>query len=148
MKLTPWCLIWVGDCAVSVRSRPGPTVVQCVCQVRARDGDPVRIDVRMDSVFVSPNGPRLRLASEADVLAAIVNGVLGESHYLDLKREVKSSANANKETARDLTSFAIDGGTLIIGIGETDTGIDPTPQPLAGLLSVLSRLRQRPSTRP
>jgi len=50
----------------------------------------------MDSVFVSPNGPRLRLASEADVLAAIVNGVLGESHYLDLKREVKSSANANK----------------------------------------------------
>jgi len=50
----------------------------------------------MDSVFVSPNGPRLRLASEADVLAAIVNGVLGESHYLDLKREVKSSAKANK----------------------------------------------------
>jgi len=123
-----------------VRSRPGPTVVQCVCQVRARDGDPVRKDVRMDSVFVSPTGPRLRLASEADVLAAIGNGVLGESHYLDLKREVKSSANANKETARDLASFAIDGGMLIIGIGETDTGIESTPQPLAGVPERLEQI--------
>jgi len=123
-----------------VRSRPGPTVVQCVCQVRARDGDPVRKDFRMDSVFVSPTGPRLRLASEADVLAAIGNGVLGESHYLDLKREVKSSANANKETARDLASFAIDGGMLIIGIGETDTGIESTPQPLAGVPERLERV--------
>jgi hypothetical protein len=89
----------------------------------------------MDSAFVSPSGARLRLASEADVLAAIDNSVLGESHHLDLKREAKPGSGPNKETARDLASFAIDGGTLVIGIGETEAhgGIEPTPQPLSGL---------------
>lgn len=52
----------------------------------------------MDSAFVSPSGARLRLASEADVLAAIDNSVLGESHYLDLKREAKPGSGPNKET--------------------------------------------------
>jgi hypothetical protein len=50
--------------------------------------------------------------SEADLQAALGEGLIGESHYLDLK-EVPSAKGANKESARDMASFAIDGGTLM-----------------------------------
>lgn len=95
----------------------------------------------MDSVFVSSTGARLGLASAADVLAAIEGRVLDESHYLELKREVKPGSSSNNETARDLASFAIDGGSLIIGVGQTgDGGIESTPQPLSGLPERLEQI--------
>lgn len=46
-----------------------------------------------------------------------------ESHFLDFKRELGSSPQALKETARDLASFGLDGGVLIVGVGETSAGI-------------------------
>lgn len=101
----------------------------------------MREDSGMDSVFVSSTGARLGLASAADVLAAIEGRVLDESHYLELKREVKPGSSSNKETARDLASFAIDGGSLIIGVGQTgDGGIESTPQPLSGLPERLEQI--------
>jgi hypothetical protein len=88
----------------------------------------------VDSVYLSSDQPRLRLASEADVHAAVAQQLLEENHFLDLKREVRSSRALNKETARDLAQFAIDGGTVVVGLAELDDGtIDLTPQPLNGL---------------
>jgi hypothetical protein len=73
--------------------------------------------------------------TEADLAAAAGQGLLEESHYLDVKREIPAGRGANKELARDLASFAIDGGTLIIGIGEDAAAslLALVPQPLAGL---------------
>jgi hypothetical protein len=54
---------------------------------------------------------------------------------LELKRELTSSKSSNREFARDLASFAVDGGTIIVGIEERKTAGDVVlkPQPLAGL---------------
>jgi len=60
--------------------------------------------------------------------------LLEESHYLDLKRELGSTRSANKELARDLASFAIDGGTLLVGVAEGDDGaLHVAPVELEGL---------------
>lgn len=52
-----------------------------------------------------------------------------------MKRELKVGKSANQEHARDVASFAVDGGTLVIGIGEDKTTgtFFLAPQPLAGL---------------
>jgi hypothetical protein len=73
--------------------------------------------------------------SEADLAEAISQGVLEEGHRLDLKREIPAGKTANKELARDLASFAIDGGILLVGIGEDEaaSSFHLAPQPLAGL---------------
>jgi hypothetical protein len=63
---------------------------------------------------------RWKPKTEDDIASLIASGDLDESHHLDAKREVGQSKAAHKETARDLASFAIDGGALIIGVGEND----------------------------
>ena len=64
---------------------------------------------------------------------AVASELLEESHFLDLKREVKAGRAANKETARDLAQFAIDGGTVIIGLAESDGAVELSPERLEGL---------------
>lgn len=54
----------------------------------------------------------------ADVQAAIDDGSLAERHWLDAKAPYGTTEGANKEMARDLSSFAIDGGALLIGVSE------------------------------
>lgn len=93
------------------------------------------IESQSQSVYLSPRSPRWAPRSEADLDDALQQGLLEETHYLDLKRELSAGKSANKELARDLTSFAVDSGTYIIGIGEdkqTQT-FELSPQPLAGL---------------
>ncbi|GAA0989181.1 hypothetical protein GCM10009555_072600 [Acrocarpospora macrocephala] len=70
--------------------------------------------------------------SEAELKAAVDGRLLGEGHFLDFKEQPNSN---NKESARDMASFAIDGGMLIIGVSEDkDAGtFDLAPQPLKGL---------------
>lgn len=82
-----------------------------------------------------PGDPRWLPASETELQRAIDEGLLEESHYLDVKRELSSGKSANKELARDLASFAIDGGMLVVGVEENqNTGtLTLCPQPLAGL---------------
>jgi hypothetical protein len=58
------------------------------------------------------------MTTEAHLQAACDDAVISESHYLDVKRELPAS-KSNKELARDLASFAVDGGTLI-GIAPVD----------------------------
>ena len=72
--------------------------------------------------------------SEADIQRAIVDGLLRETHYLDCKREVGATQGERRETARDLASFAIDGGALLIGVEEDKANrtFSLAPQPLSG----------------
>lgn len=51
-------------------------------------------------------------------------GLLEETHYLDVKRELGSGASKNKELAKDLAQFGIDSGALVFGIEEKDDGPD------------------------
>jgi hypothetical protein len=72
--------------------------------------------------------------SEADLAEAVSQGLLEETHYLELKREIPAGKSANRELARDLASLAVDGGTLIVGVAEDETGARSlAPQPLDGL---------------
>jgi hypothetical protein len=88
----------------------------------------------VDSIYLSPELPRVPLVSEDDLRAAAAVGLLEESHFLDLKREIKAGRSENRELARDLASFAIDSGTLIVGVDEVADGtLQLVPQPLTGL---------------
>lgn len=86
-------------------------------------------------VYVSPQVPRWVPTTEADLRAALTDELLEETHYVELKRAVPPGKGANKELARDLAQFAVDGGTLIIGVDEA-TESQPAalaPVELAGL---------------
>ncbi|MFI5728349.1 helix-turn-helix domain-containing protein [Streptomyces cyaneofuscatus] len=61
--------------------------------------------------------PRWVPRTEDDLQAAIDGGLFEENHHLDLKKAPDTKRD-NRELARDLASFAIDGGTLIIGVQE------------------------------
>ena len=88
----------------------------------------------MTSIYLSSDNPRWTPKTEADLQAAITGGLFEESHYLDLKKAPNSKGD-NKELARDLSSFAVDGGTLIIGVQENKESrtFELAPQPLNGL---------------
>ena len=60
----------------------------------------------------------LKVESEAQIRLAIEDGNLAESHHLEAKAEVGATEGKRKETAKDLSSFAIDGGMLFIGVAE------------------------------
>lgn len=58
------------------------------------------------------------LSDEQSLQDAADNGGLVEGHYLDIKREIKPGDSGNKEAAKDIASFAVDGGLLIYGVDE------------------------------
>jgi hypothetical protein len=95
----------------------------------------------MTPIYLSADNPRWTPKSEVDIEAGITGGLLVESHYLDLK-EVPATRGDNKEAARDLVSFAIDGGTLIYGIAEDKPNRTFTlaPQPLNGLAEKMEQI--------
>jgi hypothetical protein len=64
-------------------------------------------------------------STESELLQAYNEGMLEERNWCDLKREVENTKGANKELARDLASFATDGGTLIIGLDEAEPDGNP-----------------------
>ncbi|MDC9004100.1 helix-turn-helix domain-containing protein [Mycobacterium marinum] len=69
-----------------------------------------------------------------DIRHAADNGLLVESHCLDLKRELDPpSPAANKNIAKDIAAFALDGGTMIIGVDEDTSPPSLHPIDLAGL---------------
>ena len=57
-----------------------------------------------------------------DLVSAAAGGLLDESHWMELKREIPRTKGSNVELARDLASFAVDGGVLVIGVDEDDLG--------------------------
>jgi predicted HTH transcriptional regulator len=57
-----------------------------------------------------------------------------QKNWCDLKRDISSGKVANAELARDLASFAVDGGTLIVGLDERCAGGSPlTPVDLSAV---------------
>jgi hypothetical protein len=88
----------------------------------------------MPSVYAAATQARLVLRTEAEVEAAIVGGLLRETHFLELKSEIPpNKGRSNTETARDLAQFAVDGGSLLVGVQEGAGGLARSPQTLAGL---------------
>lgn len=61
------------------------------------------------------------------------NGLLEETHWLDLKRELEPGSSANKELAKDIAAFALDGGTVLIGVDEATLPPRLWPVPVKGL---------------
>ncbi|MDX2600292.1 ATP-binding protein [Streptomyces caniscabiei] len=88
----------------------------------------------MASIYLSSDNPRWTPKAEADLQAAVDGGLFEESHHLDLKKAPNSKGD-NRELARDLSSFAVHGGTLIIGVQENKENrtFELAPQPLNGL---------------
>jgi hypothetical protein len=84
-------------------------------------------------VFLNPEVPRWSPSTEEDIRRATNDGVLEESHWWDAKREVSAGKSANKRLAADLAAFAVDGGSLLIGLAEDkETGtFSLAPQPTA-----------------
>jgi len=68
--------------------------------------------------------------TEADIVTALAEGNITESSRLDFKAQVGDSSGARKETAKDLASFAIDGGTLLIGVREDKQARTFHPEPV------------------
>lgn len=61
----------------------------------------------------------LNFAEEADLEAALERGDFTENHYREAKRILGASSRGNnKELARDLAQFALDGGVLVFGVDE------------------------------
>ena len=89
----------------------------------------------MESIYLSGMNPRWSPVTEHDLASAVTAGLLEETHYLELKRELESGKTKNREHARDLASFAIDGGTILVGIQEDKSAgvLTLAPQPLQGL---------------
>lgn len=78
-------------------------VERLLCQMRAqKSSQDRRWGTKVDSIYLSSELPRLQLANESELVAAVADGLLEENHFLDLKREVGAGKAQNKETARDL----------------------------------------------
>lgn len=69
------------------------------------------------TAYLGPDKGRWSPATWADVLEAAAGGLIDETHWVDLKRELPvGKATVNTDLAQDLASLAIDGGLLIIGV--------------------------------
>jgi hypothetical protein len=80
--------------------------------------------------------------TEDDITAALADRSLAEGHYLDVKRELSPGTGSNKEIARDMASFALDGGALLLGVEEDKDARTWSllPQELAGLPERIERI--------
>jgi len=82
-----------------------------------------------------------RPESEADIRALIDSGDAVESHVLDFKREVGTSDRDRNELAADMASFALDGGSLVVGVDETGKDIfTAVPIALEGLVERIEQI--------
>lgn len=109
----------------------------------ANCGRTKRSDVRMrhdrEMTFWVPT-------TEADIRSVIESGDATENHYLDFKREFGDSPSSRKEAARDLASFAVHGGVLVIGVDEPEPGhFELAPIPLE---NASERVEQIAANRP
>ncbi|GLZ00785.1 ATP-binding protein [Actinoplanes sp. NBRC 103695] len=76
------------------------------------------------SVYLGPAHGRWLPRSWADLIAAATAGMLDESPWLDLKKELPAAGareRHNRELAKDIAAMAVDGGVLIIGITDDNS---------------------------
>ncbi|MER7450347.1 ATP-binding protein [Nocardia beijingensis] len=67
-------------------------------------------------------GPQWKPRTEAELQHAAEDGLLEETHYLDLKQTLEPGKSANKKFAADIAAFALDGGVIVIGVEEGEDG--------------------------
>jgi hypothetical protein len=86
-------------------------------------------------LYLGPTLSRWQPRAVEDVQSATDDGTLRERHWLDVKAAVGNSDASKKDLARDLASFANDGGALIIGVKEDKPNqiLSVEPIPLDGL---------------
>jgi hypothetical protein len=91
---------------------------------------------------LGPTEPRWVPVAEDDVRKAVESGLLKESHFIDAKRETGGTQSDRRETARDLASYAVDGGALLFGVGEhkDSNTMYLAPQPLNGLIEKIDHI--------
>ncbi|MEV0898214.1 ATP-binding protein [Actinoplanes sp. NPDC049802] len=101
-------------------------------------------------VHLGPDLPRWTPRTATDVERAIADGLLRETHWLDVKLEISAGSGANKETARDMASFAIDGGGILVGIREDKQAGTMTVEPvdLRGLPERIDEIARSRCDRP
>lgn len=85
---------------------------------------------------MNPVDPR----TEEDLQRLAENGLLEESHWLDLKRELGSGNAANKDLAKDIAAFSLDGGKIFIGVDEDTSPPRLWPIPLQGVAERLEQI--------
>jgi Putative DNA-binding domain len=67
--------------------------------------------------------------------------VVVENHYCELKRTYERTDSGRREMAKDIAALALDGGSLVIGVDEDDTGraVALVPVKLAGFAERLDQ---------
>lgn len=85
---------------VTVERSSGRAGRRTLASITERSGSSTRV-ILVAPVYHSPSNPRLVVGTEADIQRAADDGLLRESHYLELKREL-GAKKKNTETARDL----------------------------------------------
>lgn len=89
----------------------------------------------------------LKFADEADLEAAIARGDFTENHYCEAKRTLDGPSKANnKELARDLAQFALDGGVLVFGVEENKDDRHFSLKPFGIANGALERIEQVAAT--
>lgn len=78
--------------------------------------------------------------TEEELLRCARNGLLEETHRLDIKRELESGNSANKKLANDIAAFSLDGGTIVIGVDEDTSPPSLSPVPLDGLAERIEQI--------
>lgn len=63
-------------------------------------------------------GPLWNPVSEDELRRAADDDVLVESNHLDLKRQIDKGRSANRDLAKDIAAFALDGGMILVGLDE------------------------------
>lgn len=95
-----------------------------------------------------PGDPQWQLTTEPQLALAAAQGLLEETHYLDIKHELGAGRSANKELAKDLASFAVDGGLLIYGVDEDSNPPALSPLRHAGLAERIEQVALAGVTEP
>ena len=82
----------------------------------------------------------IQARTEDELQRLALNGLLEETHWLDLKRELGSGNAANKDLAKDIAAFALDGGTILIGVDEDTSPPGLWPVPIHGLAERIEQI--------
>ncbi|MFL0243239.1 helix-turn-helix domain-containing protein [Mycobacterium sp. SMC-18] len=78
--------------------------------------------------------------TEQELAHCARNGLLEETHRLDIKRELESGNSANKKLANDIAAFALDGGIIVIGVDEDTSPPSLSPVALDGLAERIEQI--------
>lgn len=69
-----------------------------------------------NAVNLGPDHGMWRPRTWSDILAAAAGGLLDESRWVDLKRELKPGRPGNNDLAVDLAAMSLEGGLLLYGV--------------------------------